>query len=61
MGGIYYGLSMVAVFLVIYWFIKNDSVPMDDRTSGFLAMKLTKDVLVRKKSRRGPISLSDLR
>lgn len=61
MGGIYYGLSMAAVYCVIYWFIKNDPVPMDKRTSGFLTMKLTEDVLVRKKGGRGPISVTNLR
>jgi len=39
MQGIYYLLSIVAVFVVIVWYIRNDSLPEGEPTRGLLAMK----------------------
>jgi hypothetical protein len=39
MQGIYYGLSIVAVFVIIFWYIKNDDSAADEPTTGLLAMK----------------------
>lgn len=39
MSGIYYALSIVAIFVVIRWFIQNDKKLPDENTTGFLAMR----------------------
>ncbi len=39
MQGIYYLLSIVAVFVVIVWYIRNDGLKKGEPTSGLLAMK----------------------
>ena len=39
MSGIYYALSIVAVFIVIRWFIRNDKKSPDENTTGLLAMR----------------------
>jgi hypothetical protein len=39
MSGIYYALSIVAVFVIIHWFITNDKKRQDQPTEGLLAMK----------------------
>jgi hypothetical protein len=39
MSGIYYALSIVAVFIVIQWFIRNDNKKPDESTTGLLAMR----------------------
>ena len=39
MSGIYYALSIVAIFLVIRWFLDNDKKSPDENTTGFLAMR----------------------
>ena len=39
MTGIYYGLSIVALFVIIKWFISNDPDRPDEPTKGLLAMK----------------------
>ncbi|HVZ70357.1 MAG TPA: hypothetical protein VG891_12915 [Rhizomicrobium sp.] len=57
MSGVWYGLSMVGVALVIYWYIKNDAVPMDQRTSGIFAMKISSDMRIRNRTKRKPFSL----
>lgn len=41
MSGIYYALSIVAVFIVIRWFIANDKIGPDEPTKGLLAMRST--------------------
>jgi hypothetical protein len=41
MSGIYYALSIVAVFVIIHWFITNDKKRPDEPTEGLLAMKET--------------------
>jgi hypothetical protein len=38
MDSIWYGLSMVAIYIVVHWFITNDKLP-EPETRGFLAMK----------------------
>ena len=35
MNGIYFALSIVGVFFIVHWYIKNDG---RERTSGLLAM-----------------------
>jgi hypothetical protein len=39
MSGIYYALSIVAIFVVIRWFIRNDRKSPDENTTGLLAMR----------------------
>jgi hypothetical protein len=39
MSGIYYALSIVAVFIVIRWFIRNDRKSPEENTTGLLAMR----------------------
>jgi hypothetical protein len=39
MSGIYYALSIVAIFVVIRWFIANDKIGPDEPTKGLLAMR----------------------
>jgi hypothetical protein len=38
MDSIWYGLAMVAIYFVVYWFITNDKLP-EGQTTGILAMK----------------------
>jgi hypothetical protein len=40
MSGLYFLGSIIAVFIVFVWFIRNDKVPADQQTTGLLAMKL---------------------
>ena len=39
MQGIYYLLSIVAVFIVFIWYIRNDRLAEGEPTRGLLAMK----------------------
>jgi hypothetical protein len=39
MDGVFYGLSIVAVFIVIVWFVRNRDVPDGRPTRGLLAIK----------------------
>ena len=39
MQGIYYLLSIIAVFVVFIWYIRNDKIPEGEPTRGILAMK----------------------
>jgi hypothetical protein len=39
MQGIYYLLSIVAVFIVFVWYIRNDGLAEGEPTRGLLAMK----------------------
>jgi hypothetical protein len=39
MQGIYYLLSIVAVFVVFVWYIRNDRIGEGEPTVGLLAMK----------------------
>jgi hypothetical protein len=39
MQGIYYLLSIVAVFIVFIWYIRNDGLAEGEPTRGLLAMK----------------------
>ncbi len=39
MSGIYYALSIVAIFVVIRWFIRNDKGGLNEATKGLLAMR----------------------
>jgi hypothetical protein len=42
MSGIYYLLSMIAIFVVIRWFIANDKIAANGTTTGLLAMRDSK-------------------
>jgi hypothetical protein len=39
MQGLYYLLSIVAVFVVLIWYIRNDRLAEGEKTRGLLAMK----------------------
>lgn len=39
MSGIYYALSIVALFVIIRWCLANDRVGPSEQTTGLLAMK----------------------
>jgi len=39
MQGLYYLLSIVAVFIVLIWYIRNDRLAEGEPTRGLLAMK----------------------
>jgi len=39
MQGIYYVLSIVGVFIVLWWYVRNDKVKDSEPTTGLLAMK----------------------
>jgi len=53
MQGIYYLLSIVAVFVVFAWYIRNEKVPDGSPTRGLLAMKETNSTANAPKARRG--------
>lgn len=38
-GGIFFLASIIAIFIVLRWWIANDGVPDDGKTTGLLAMK----------------------
>ena len=40
MNGLYFLGSIIAVFVVIIWFVRNDKVQGDEATTGLLAMKV---------------------
>lgn len=42
MSGIYYLLAMIAIFVVIRWFIANDKIGANEPTTGLLAMRNSK-------------------
>ena len=42
MQGLYYLFSLIAIGLVIFWYIQNDDVGPHDDTSGLFAMKRRK-------------------
>jgi hypothetical protein len=39
MSGLYYCLSIMAIFVIIRWVITNDRLGPDEPTKGWLAMK----------------------
>ena len=39
MDGAYYGLSILAIFIIITWCVSNDRLPPGKPTKGLLAMK----------------------
>ncbi len=53
MNSAWYGLAMVAIFIVVYWLITNDSLP-DGKTKGLFAMKLPGRAGVIRRSRKRP-------
>lgn len=40
-GGIFFLASIIAIFIVLYWFKENDGRKETEATSGLLAMPLT--------------------
>ncbi len=52
MSGLYFLGSIIAVFVVFVWFIRNEKVPEDQQTTGLLAMKLPGAEPPPKKKRR---------
>lgn len=51
-GGIFFLASIIAIFIVLNWFTKNDTVPEDKQTTGLLAMRAPGDVPKPKGPRR---------
>jgi hypothetical protein len=39
MNSLYYGLALIAILLIIHWYVINDGKGQDDGTLGFLATK----------------------
>jgi len=39
-GGVFFLCSIIAVFIVLNWFVENDRVPENEQTKGLLAMRL---------------------
>ncbi len=37
-GGFFFLASIIAIFIVLYWFKDNDKVPENESTTGLLAM-----------------------
>jgi len=52
MQGIYYLLSIVAVFVVFIWYIRNDQLANGEPTRGILAMKEPGGALYPKERKR---------
>jgi hypothetical protein len=50
-GGIFFLASIIAIFLVLDWFRKNDRVPESEPTTGLLAM-IPPDAAPKKKGPR---------
>ena len=51
-GGFFFLGSIIAVFAVLNWFVKNDVVPADKPTGGLLAMKMSVEEARKPKPRR---------
>jgi len=43
MSGLFYLASIIAMFVIIGWYIANDGAKPSDRTRGLLAMKEPRD------------------
>jgi hypothetical protein len=56
MQGIYYLLSIVAVFIVFIWYIRNDRLAEGEPTRGLLAMKESTSVPTKDRPTRRPLS-----
>lgn len=39
MNSFYYGLSLIAILLIMHWYVTNDGKGQDDGSLGFLATK----------------------
>lgn len=39
MGGLFYAFAILAIWVVIRWYVVNDAVQLDKLTTGFLAMR----------------------
>lgn len=42
LNSIYFGLSLVAILLIVHWYILNDGKGQNDGTKGFLAIRRTR-------------------
>jgi len=42
MNSLHFGLALIAILMILYWYIQNDGDGQDDGTTGFLAMKTGK-------------------
>lgn len=56
MNSLWYGLAMVAILVVVYWYIVNDK-PLNSETHGVLAMKRPGKAEAIRKWRRKKFSL----
>lgn len=57
MSGLFFLASIILVYVVFIWFIRNDKVPDDQKTTGILAMKApSSDPPPPKKKKRRPFS-----
>lgn len=51
-GGIFLLASVIAVFIVLNWFVENDRIPENEPTKGLLAMKLRDQSLPKRQPKR---------
>jgi hypothetical protein len=52
MGGVFYAFAILAVWVVIRWYVVNDAVPLDKPTTGLLAMRDQETMKIREHTRR---------
>lgn len=50
-GGLFFLASIIAIFIVLEWFTKNDKIPEDQPTTGLLAMRMPTEEPPKKKPR----------
>ena len=51
-GGIFFLGSIIAIFIVLNWFVKNDSLSADKPTTGLLAMRMPTEEVKKRGPRR---------
>jgi hypothetical protein len=54
MDSIYYGLTIVAIFIILFWFIQNERKSPDDAALGLLATKSASAFATKNKRKRRP-------
>jgi hypothetical protein len=42
MNSIYFGLALIAILVIVHWYVINDGTGQNDGSIGFLAMKPSK-------------------
>jgi hypothetical protein len=52
MGGVFYGLTIVAVFVVIHWLVLNETKSGDGTARGLLGMKPWLDPAAKTRTRK---------